>query len=469
VQIITPGTGDWTLTIHDDANNTLGSKTIANASLNANALNEFVVSTPIRMLVKPNARTYHFHLTSTVADGTVACSTLKDLSAADFQMWASRFVTTYNALHPAIQFLQYSLYGNERYLATHEPLEDNATNDEWKRHRLTFPSGFEVCGLALYQTWVAIATEKQITSGSTGYQAGTIFLWNGVDTTYENAIPIPEGSPRSLFSFEGQLYWHARGSWYRLIGQQPDRIRRFPDATEEFSGVYPQLLVNPNMTTVRRGVLLSGFPTSTLDPSIEFGVYSLGSLDHTYTESFGLDHVLSTSSRFNTPGKNLKIGCVKCFGDEMYISWRDDSHLPNQYGVDSISPFSLAANDGRYEALWFDDSIPERSKVWLRMKVVCSALAAGTTVTPIWRHIRGGSWNNEDGSHGQITAGSTQVVIPIEKKSTEVQVGLIISGGPNQGGGSNVKVRTIALQFDDLTLSRRKYIEQEDLEALEPA
>lgn len=464
VKIITKGTGDWTLTTHDDANNNLGSVTIANANLIANALNEFVLSTPIRMLVKPNARTYHFHLTSTVADGTVACSTASDLSTADFEMWARRFVTTHNGLHVTVQFLQYTLYGNERYLAVHEPLEDTATNAEWKRHRLTFPSGLEVCGLALYQTWAAIAAERQNSNGALDFQHGVIFLWNGTDTTYENAINIPEGSPRSLFSYEGQLYWHADGSWYRLIGQQPDRIRRFPSVTEEFSGVYPEMTINPNMMTVRRGVLLSGFPTSTNNTTVEHGVYSLGSLDHTYTESFGFEQVISTSSRFHSPSNNLKVGCVKNFGDEFYVSWRDDSNNPNHYGIDVISPLSQAAGDGRYEALWFDDSLPEKSKDWLRMKVVCAALPDGATVTPIWRHIRDGAWNNENGSQGQLTAGKTQVVIPIEKKSTECQLGVIIAGG-----GSNVKVRTIALQFDDLTLSRRKYVEQEDLEALEPA
>lgn len=459
VKVVTKGTGDWTLTLHDGLNDVLASSTVVNANVVNNTLNEFVFATPIRMLVKPNARTYHFHLTSTVADGTVAVATASDLSTCDYEIWASRFVTTNNTLHPAMQFLQYTLYGNERYVAVHEPLEDNATNDEWQRHRLTFPSGLEVCGLAPYQNYAAIALERQNTN-SGEYQFGLIGLWNGIDTTYNDAIPIPEGSPYSLFSFENQLYWHAESSWYKMVNRTPTRVRRFPGATDEMSGVYAYTRINPNMASVRKGVLLTGFPSTTSNTAIEYGIYSLGSLDRTYDVSFGLDYVLSTSSRFNTPGKNLKIGCVKNFGDEMFISWRDDSNTNSAlaYGVDTISPLSTAATAARYEALWFDDDRPEDYQNNLRMKIVFNALPAGCTVTPIWRTDRDGSWHNEDGSSGIAQAGDTSVVTPIEVKSTACQVGYIVTST-----GSNVKIRTTALQFDDLRLSRRKYIEEEDL------
>jgi hypothetical protein len=460
VKIVVKGSGNWTLTLHDGANNVLGTSTIPNGSLNSNALNEFVFTTPIRMLVKPNARRYHFHLTSTVADGTVATQYAGDLSICDYEIWASRLVPTKNGWHPAVQFLQYTLYGNERYVAIHEPLEDTATNAEFQRHRLTFPSGYEVCGMALYQGYVAIPVERQNTS-STELQNGMIFLWNGLDTTYNDAIPIPEGSPYSLFAYENELYWQAEGSWYKLVGRNPQRILRFPGATEEMAGAYNYLATNPNMLAVRKGTLLAGFPTTTTNTDIEYGVYSLGSLDRTYDESFGLDFTLSTGSRFNTGNKNLKIGCVKNFGDDLYISWRDDSNTTSstKYGVDTITPLSTAATAGRYEALWYDDGQPERYQDNLRMFIKFNALPAGCTVTPIWRVERDGAWQNESGSQGQGVVGDTAVVLPIEQKSTECQIGFIVAGT-----GSAVKIRTIALQYDDLHYGR--YTPEEDIGVL---
>lgn len=446
--VVLKGTGDWTVTIHDDANTILGTSTITNANLSSDALNEFTFSTALRMLVKPNARTYHIHVTSTVADGTVAAGTSNDFSTADFQILANRFVTTTNGLHPALQFLQYTTYGNERYLSVHEPLEDVPTNDEWQRHRLTFPSGLEVCGLAQYQEFEAIACERQAQTFSVEYQFGFIFLWDGISTTYSQVIPVPEGSPRSLFSYENELYWHADGSWYKLVNQKPQRIRRFPGATEEFGGIYAQTAINPNMATVRKGVLLTGFPSSTNDTTIEHGVYSLGSLDRSYDTSFGLDYVLSSGSRFNTPGKNLKIGCVKNFGSELYISWRDDSNdNANDYGVDSVSPLSVPATSARVEGLWFDNGDPEKDMVAMQIKASFKTLPEGCTVTPIWRTARDGAWNNEDGTI-QGVAGDTSVILAVDQRCNEIQVGAIIEREFTTN--TNVNLRTIALQFDDL-------------------
>jgi Cellulase (glycosyl hydrolase family 5)/Chitobiase/beta-hexosaminidase C-terminal domain len=81
VYIVNKGTGDWTMTIHDGSNNPVTlpdhtnissltnsyQVTIPNAQLQNNAYNTF--SIPWCNL-NPDV-TYHFHLTSTVADGTV--------------------------------------------------------------------------------------------------------------------------------------------------------------------------------------------------------------------------------------------------------------------------------------------------------------------------------------------------------------------------------------------------------------
>lgn len=81
VFIVNPGTGDWTMTIHDGSNNPVQmcdhtafatkfnsfQVTIPNNQLVANAYNTFTIpwDNPV-----PDVQ-YHFHLTSTVADGTV--------------------------------------------------------------------------------------------------------------------------------------------------------------------------------------------------------------------------------------------------------------------------------------------------------------------------------------------------------------------------------------------------------------
>ncbi len=60
---VAKGTGNWTVTVHDASNVVQASITIANASLTNGAVNYFNVPCNLTAL-----GTYHFHVTSTVAD-----------------------------------------------------------------------------------------------------------------------------------------------------------------------------------------------------------------------------------------------------------------------------------------------------------------------------------------------------------------------------------------------------------------
>jgi hypothetical protein len=92
VYIVAKGTGNWTMTIHDGSNNPtqmcdqhdFSSKTnsyqvtIPNASLTNGAMNTFAIEWDNPA---PDV-TYHYHLTSTVGDGTVKTTTANDLNTA---------------------------------------------------------------------------------------------------------------------------------------------------------------------------------------------------------------------------------------------------------------------------------------------------------------------------------------------------------------------------------------------------
>lgn len=79
IQIKTIGTGNWTLTLHDASNNVLASQTILNANLTTSSLQYFTV--PYQWTSGP----LHFHITSTVADGTLQTTVSNDLSKAFYQ------------------------------------------------------------------------------------------------------------------------------------------------------------------------------------------------------------------------------------------------------------------------------------------------------------------------------------------------------------------------------------------------
>ena len=78
VLVAAVGTGDWILTVHDASNTVLASLTIVNGSMSTGDV-DFDVPAILDV-----GTAYHFHITSTVADGTVTTTTLNDLETVDY-------------------------------------------------------------------------------------------------------------------------------------------------------------------------------------------------------------------------------------------------------------------------------------------------------------------------------------------------------------------------------------------------
>lgn len=337
VKVVSKGTGDWTVTVHDPSNNVIATSTKVNADINNGTMNYFTFNA-INLLVKPNARNYHFHVTSTVANGTVQTATSGDLSTADFDYHARSLESPTNNLHPITQFMHLTCIGNRRYLTTHEPLRDTPSNLEWLRHRLTFPPGYETSSLATTDEFIAIACGKRSSTGTRNFQDGKIFAWDGMSTTYNFFVDVPMGEPQSMFTFNNLVYFVADGSLYVWPGgKRIYKVRTLADTDSTYTGVADQTYNNPNMATVRHGMMLLGFPSYTTNTNVEHSVYSWGALDKNYPDSFGNNYHISTGTKYNTSG-NLKIGMVKNFGDTLYISWQNGA---TTFGVDAVDNNSL--------------------------------------------------------------------------------------------------------------------------------
>lgn len=424
VRVVAKGTGNWTLTLHDDANNSLGAVTITTANLTA-GMNYFVFSSPIRIQRGNNgagsALTYHFHLTSTVADGTAATTTANSLADCDMELWANALVTTNNGLHPVAQASNLTLIGNGRYVAAYEPLQDNPTTADFNRHRLTLPPGFEVCGFAQKNLMTIVGAEKRSSTGE--FQEGMLFFWDVTAETYNDYWPVPEGSPESLFSHKNVVYFIAGGALYRMRGgDEPIKIRTFRNTDSEYSNVTDVTHVYPNMMTVRRGVLLVGYPSTTTNLSLEHGIYSNGAISNQYPESFGFSYTTSNGNILNTGTNNLKIGMVKSYGDTLYISWRDDSAAPQRYSVDIVNNSSAPAETATIELLEFNNNQPSKYKNAGYLISTFSELGGTSTVKLKYKLEGEANWNySEEASAG------TYLVVPIDKRYLVSQMGMDIT------------------------------------------
>lgn len=427
VKIISKGTGNWTLTLHDDANNILGTVTVPNANLNNSSINYFVFSTPIRIQRGNNgagsALTYHFHLTSTVADGTVATTTADSLADCDMELWANALVTTQNLLHPITNFLNFTLVGNGRYVAQYEPLQDNPTTADLDRHRITLPPGFEVCGFAQKNLLCIIGAEKRSSSGE--FQEGALFFWDGIGDSYNDWWPVPEGSPEGLFAHKNIAHYIAGGGLYRIQGvDQPIKIRTFRNTDSEYSGVADITHVNPNVMTVRRGILLIGYPTSTTNQSLEHGIYSIGAISREYPESFGFSYTTSNGNILNNGSNNLRIGMVKNYGDTLYTSWRDDSVSPHAYGVDVTNNSSAPASSATIELLAFDDDRASSYKGAGYIVASFDSLPVGTSLLLKYKIDNETNWH-----YSEAISSGTVYIMPVDMQFLSIQIGMDLTVG----------------------------------------
>lgn len=446
VNVSAKGTGDWTATIHDDANNNLGTSTVTTANVPASGLVEFVFSTPIRMLVKPNARTYHIHITSSDATGTVVSSAINDINTADFEIWASRLVATNNGLHPIEQFLHYTVIGNERYLSVWEPLSDEPGNGEWQRHRLTFPPGYEVCALASSDEYICAATEMKSTSSTRSFQKGKLFFWNGLDTTYEFYIDITEGSPQGLYTFNNMIFMVISGSLYAWPGgKNLVKLRTIANTDSEYTDVADSTDLYPNMMAVRRNTLLIGYPSTTTNTSLEHGVYSWGQKEKNFPMTLGLNYSVSTGTRFNTAG-TFKLGCVRSFGDTLYYSWRDDT----DYGLDMIDNSSDPASTAVWESLEFaaGDGTHEKTAKTLSIQLAHDSVPTGYTITPKYRKDWSATWIS-----GSPLTASNEYRMDIDTRFKLIEYGLDIT---QSGATEPLQIDSIKFLYDDNVSERER-------------
>lgn len=437
IQVADGGTGDWTMTIHDAAHTTLGTSTVTNANIKDGHYLDFDFG-QIRLYVKPNARTYHYHLTSTVADGTCRCATLNDLNTADFTLYADRLINTKNGMHPMMTFLQYELIGNANYLAVWEPLSDEPSNLEFLRHKLRFPAGLEVCGITRWQEYAAIACEKATDANDA--QEGYIFFWDGLSSTYNFFITVPEGAPYGIDNYKDILKYIANGDLYAYTGGSPYKVRSLPNTDSEYSDTADKTIVYPYTATVRRGVHLTAFPSETTNPDIQHGVYSWGSNNKDFFDSFGYSYTLSTGTLLNTDG-NLRIGHVKNYGDTLFISWRDG----NKYGLDVVSNTSDPAPTAIWESLVIDNGKIHRPKKGERIVVTFEPLPDDVTIRVKYRTTRTGAWTYSDNFTAANTPDNEAVLAIDPSRYKEIQVGFEITCE----GTTTPYITSVVLVYDD--------------------
>jgi len=399
VLVASVGTGDWTLTVHDQYNNEVASKTVANGSM-AVGYYEFIFDTPWRPLLNAD---YHFHLTSTVNDGTVTTTNNNDLETVSYRTYY-QFLVEDTSWHPVAPFLQFLVFGNERYIGTYEATlyEPNA---------ITLPAGYRVRCFGYYKEYLAIGTTKG--SSLTEQDAGRIYFWDGIATTYNFYVDVPEGGINALLGSKGKLFVWAGYQGDILVyqgGDSAEQIKRIPKiTTDKYTETYPGAVSMWRML-VRYGV--SDSDSSEIDRSI----YTYGSQNLRYPDSLSNDFVISTG-RY---GSTVKIGMITVFNKRLLIGWQDNV----SYGVDYVDETNNSYTTGTVEHMMDDDGAVYHEKEAMQLVINFLPLVSGQTITPKYKINRESAWQYGETVSTEGETVSRTVVAIGDSRYHEIEYGV---------------------------------------------
>jgi len=414
------GTGNWTVTVHDSNNTTIGSKTIANGSMSTGDVT-FTFATPLRVVI---GNSYHFHVTSTVADGGVDTGTDTDLEDAEFSTLFGILISA--TFHPMVVIDDTLIIGNSRYLATW----DQAT---YTPNKITFDPGFEVRSIAKFEEFVVAAAIK---GGSvSAAEAARLYFWDGISSSYNFYTDVTVGAPNAIHNAKGKLLgvYGNDGSMY--TGNDPfvDVVGNIPKLSRG-----KKLEVYPGAITEHEGRTLIGVSGSTDDgTALEQGIYELGSQQTQLPDSLNFPYTISTDTVSAT---TLKIGMVKSMGTDLYIGWRDNT----SYGVDKIALGDTANSSGSLETLIFDGGDPDRQFLPINLIIEFEALTTGQSVTPKYKLDRAASFTTGTAAS---TVGDTRVELPIYTRAKEIEFGFNLASTSN----TFIKIIAVKLIYDDLS------------------
>lgn len=368
VLVAAKGTGNWTLTVHDEQNREIASKTVAIADMTTGYF-EFVFSSVWRP--KPGV-TYHFHVTSTVADGTVTTTTASDLETVSFRTYFQFLISS--AYHPVTEMLTFLAIGNERYIGTLEA-------GDWNPNAIQLASGYSVRCFGYWQEYLVAGTWKGTTVKQ--YDQGRLYFWDGTADTFNFFIDVPDGAVNAVLGSRGALYVLAgyQGQLLKYVGgTEAQPLIRVPRIeADEYADIYPQAMAMWR-NNLRIGVA-GGSDASQLVKT----VYTYGKPTLRYIDSLSADYPISTGNY----GTTVNISLLHVVDSTMLVGWQDGT----AYGVDAISMSNAPQASGTFESLIRDNESIWKQKSSQTLVATFKPLVSGESVSIKTKTNRASSWS----------------------------------------------------------------------------
>lgn len=425
VKFLAKGNGTVTLTVHDPQHRVMATKTIDASQVTTTGLTYFDFDQTRLGEVKNFGTEYHIHLYASSGGFTVESYETGRLYGLHFKYYAALLENTRRKVHPIINWLGSKLViGNGQYLVDWLPSGLNEIDEsEFDRHRAIVETGMEITSLTTNDEYVVAGCEKVSSVPGRAFQEGMLGFWDGYADALNFKIDTPMGEPKSLYTYQNITYAVIDGAIYAYTGgKQLIKTRTLNDSQSEYTNTRDATDVYPKCMAVRRGILLMAYPSITTLKTMRHGIYSWGSVDKNYPNSFYYSYdIPETTGNYNSDDQKLEIGGIWNYGDTLYYSYSvTDTHTnTTTYNMAIIDNESRPARKFKYESLKYDGGAPWTEKMAMRVGVTFSKLPAGVKITPKYR-VDGGEW-----VYGTYSAkqGDIEVKLEINKRFREIEFG----------------------------------------------
>lgn len=359
VLVAAKGTGAWTITVHDQYNNVIATSTISNANMTTGYV-EFTFTSNWRPLTN-FTNEYHFHVTSTVADGTVTTTDSNDLETVSFRTYY-QFLVTDTAWHPMARWLQFWVVGNGKWVGKYE-------TTLYEPNLIALGADWSTRCFGKWGEYLVIGATKN-TTNIYDSDVGRLYFWDGYSPTYNYPVEIPEGGINALYGSGDKLYIIA-GYQNQLLeytgGLVARKLKDMPnmEATKH-SEVYPQGI------TMWRSLLRYGVSGSSNSVNLQRGGYTWGSTNKNYPDILTYDYPISTGN----VGSTVSVGLMAVVNQKLLIGWQDGVG----YGMDYVDPSNAPYPSGYISFLVDNEGASWKQKTAITVAANFNALASGESV-----------------------------------------------------------------------------------------
>lgn len=427
-----PSSGTLTLTVHDEANNVMATVSNTAANIDSNGMLDFEFAQTKLGDYTNFGTEYHIHLVAAQSGWTVDTYEAGKMYGLHFYYYASMLFATKSGFHPIINYSGASIIiGNGQYIVDWIPSGlQNETTDFYSPCRAIIENGMEITSITTNDEYIVFGCEKVGIGDSRTFQQGMIGFWDGQASTINFKIDCPMGDPKSLYTYQNITYMFVDGAIYAYTGAKAlTKIRTIHDSQSEYTGIEDKTDVYNHAMTVRRGMLLMAYPCITNLVTMRHGIYSYGSIDKNYPNSFYYSYNIPESiGNYNTDQYTYQIGGVWNYGDTLYFGYKihDVAADTDTYNIAIVDNNSLPARNFMYESLEYDSGMPWKPKELMRLVSTFEPLPSGCTIQLKYK-LDGGDWVIDE---RQAKEGDTEIYFEVNKRFKDMQFGIV---GANTG------------------------------------